>query len=169
MQALQKTVAYLPGEGSSSPTSLYTPVVTTCREIFGAQAVSLYLESGDGVRLTMVAGDRYSKVLVDQATYEPREGITGHVWSNGDTVKIHDEGALKEHPHHAGEFDPRRWSGNARCGSLLTVPLKIGGHVIGVLTVENQEPGLASFALGEQRVLEMITLHDDLPRSLHQA
>lgn len=157
MDALEKTVADLSGEESYFTTTLYGQVVATCRDLFAAEAASLYLESEDACHLTMVAGEGYSKILVGQATYERGYGITGHVWSEGTSVKTADEDSLKNHPWHKGAYNDRQWSGEERNWSLIAVPLKIGGHVIGVLKVENKKPAPpACFSVEEQRRLETI-------------
>lgn len=154
LNALQKTVADLSGAESYLPTTLYHQVVGTCREILGGEAASLFLESDDRATLSMVAGDGYSKLLVGEASYEPNEGVTGHVWATGTSIKFDDVKQFREHPWHGGKYDDRQWKGDQHCWSLIAVPLNVGGHVIGVLKVENRRPEPASFTVGEQRILE---------------
>ena len=155
LSALQRAVADLSEAGSYFPAALYGRIVTTCMDILGASAASLYLESDDGT-LAMVAGDGYSRSLVDTASYGPCEGITGHVWSEGASVKIDTVEDLEQHPWWAGKHDACQWSAPHHAWSLIAVPLRIGGRVIGVLKAENKLPEPAAFTAEEQRTLNMI-------------
>lgn len=175
LDALQKTVAALSGAESYFTTTLYGQIVTTCRDIFNANAASLYLESDDRSKLTMVAGEGYSKILIGQE-YRRKEGITGHIWSEGTSLKIDDVKSLKAHPWHQGKYDKQQWTDNQYCWSLLAAPLRIRDHIIGVLKVEDKQPEPAAFTISDQRLLEMIasivalSVHNELSvRRLQEA
>ena len=155
LKALQKAVAALSGFESYFTNILYAQIVATCRDILNANAASLYLESDDRSTLKMVAGEGYSKDLIGQE-YSRREGITGHIWSEGVSLKLDDIKSLKAHPWHLGKYDKQQWKDNQYCWSLLAVPLRIRDNIIGVLKVEDKHPEPSAFTVSDQRLLEMI-------------
>ena len=150
---------------SEEPRGLYDVVVQIAMETTDAQACSLYLErtgideeeSPAKIRMVSGAGFELHRIGVE---YERGEGLTGTIWASSKSVK-YDTTEEVEDPD-------KGWKGRHNkmvlermsdwvCYSLIGVPLKIGTHTIGVLKVENKNPGPGScFSDEDQATLEVI-------------
>jgi phosphotransferase system, enzyme I, PtsP len=77
------------------------------------------------------------------------EGIVGLVAAMGSPINLAD---AREHPG----FALRPETGEAAFASLLAIPIRRSGHIIGVLTVQNREP--RRFTDLEQEALETVAM-----------
>ncbi len=77
------------------------------------------------------------------------EGIVGLVAAMGSPINLAD---AREHPG----FAQRPETGEAAFASLLAIPIRRSGHIIGVLTVQNREP--RRFTDLEQEALETVAM-----------
>jgi phosphotransferase system enzyme I (PtsP) len=77
------------------------------------------------------------------------EGIVGLVAAMGSAINLAD---AREHPG----FAQRPETGEAAFASLLAIPVRRSGHIIGVLTVQNREP--RRFTEIEQEALETVAM-----------
>ena len=121
-------------------------IVDSLKEITGAEHCSLMLLDGSGRYLTIKAANGLPEDIVNNTSVEVGEGLVGWVASEGCPLLIKDI-----------EKDPRfkrknrsRYNSN----SLLSVPLKNRGVVIGVLNVNNKEAG-KEFTYQDQNLLTM--------------
>jgi transcriptional regulator with GAF, ATPase, and Fis domain/CheY-like chemotaxis protein len=151
---------------SQEPNRLYDVAVQIAMATTDAQACSLYLEQSvmDATKspdhITMVAGAGFEKYRTGVAKYHKGEGLTGRIWETSRPVKF-DTQAQVEDPNNG-------WRGlhnkvvlknvpNWVSYSLIGVPLRIGDRTIGVLKVENKNPGMPScFSADDQVLLETI-------------
>jgi transcriptional regulator with GAF, ATPase, and Fis domain/CheY-like chemotaxis protein len=151
---------------SQEPNRLYDVAVQIAMETTDAQACSLYLEQSvmDATKLpdhiTMVAGAGFEKYRIGVAKYAKGEGLTGRMWETSKPVKFDTQAQVE---------DPKNgWRGlhnkvvlenvaNWVSYSLIGVPLRIGDRTIGVLKVENKNPGSpCRFSDDDQVLLETI-------------
>jgi signal transduction protein with GAF and PtsI domain len=151
---------------SQEPNRLYDVAVQIAMETTDAQACSLYLEQSvmDATKppdhITMVAGAGFEKYRTGVAKYRKGEGLTGSIWETSRPVKFDTQAQVE---------DPKNgWRGlynkvvlenvtNWVSYSLIGVPLRIGTRTIGVLKVENKNPGMPScFSADDQVLLETI-------------
>jgi GAF domain-containing protein/CheY-like chemotaxis protein len=150
---------------STDPNRLYDAAVQIAMDTTGAQACSLYLEQNvtdvekePGI-IVMVSGAGFES-LRKGVTYRPGQGLTGRIWLTSQSVKLDSREEIE---------DPARgWLGLHNLElldrmpdwvsySLIGVPLRIGERTIGVLKVENKNPGPpALFSVEEQILLETI-------------
>ncbi len=77
------------------------------------------------------------------------EGIVGLVAAMGSPINLAD---ARDHPG----FATRPETGEAAFASLLAIPVRRSGHIIGVLTVQNREP--RGFTEIEQEALETVAM-----------
>lgn len=117
-------------------------------EGMGADVCSCYvLRHGDLLELYATFG------LAPGAVHKTRlrmgEGLVGHVASSAQALRVRD---VWSDPR----FVYRPETGEDNISSFIGVPLVRGGHVIGVLAVQSQEP--RSFTEIEQEVLETVAM-----------
>jgi transcriptional regulator with GAF, ATPase, and Fis domain/CheY-like chemotaxis protein len=151
---------------SQDPNRLYDVAVQIAMATTDAQACSLYLEQSvmDATQrpdqITMVAGAGFEKYRTRVAKYRKGEGLTGRIWETSRPVRFDTQAQVE---------DPKNgWRGlhnkvvldnvpNWVSYSLIGVPLRIGDRTIGVLKVENKNPGMPScFSADDQVLLETI-------------
>jgi transcriptional regulator with GAF, ATPase, and Fis domain/CheY-like chemotaxis protein len=151
---------------SQEPNRLYDVAVQIAMATTDAQACSLYLEQSvmDATKqpdlITMVAGAGFERYRTGVAKYRKGEGLTGRIWETSRPVKFDTKEQIE---------DPSNgWRGlhnnvvleNVASWvsySLIGVPLRIGKRTIGVLKVENKNPGMPScFSSNDQTLLETI-------------
>ncbi|MBW4021690.1 MAG: phosphoenolpyruvate--protein phosphotransferase [Proteobacteria bacterium] len=77
------------------------------------------------------------------------EGIVGLVAAMGSPINLAD---AREHPG----FAQRPETGEAAFASLLAIPIRRSGHIVGVLTIQNREP--RRFTEIEQEALETVAM-----------
>ncbi len=150
---------------STEPNTLYNAVVQIAMQNTDAQACSLYLEATNELAskephvIIMVAGAGYEKYRIG-AKYTKGQGLTGSIWEQSESVKFDTQKDLENlkgswkglHNDTLKEKVP-----NWKCFSLIGVPLRIGEKTIGVLKVENKNPGSPEhFSLQDQATLEII-------------
>jgi len=150
---------------SSDPGALFEAVVQIAMDTTEAQASSLYLEQSDeqqsaGPRIVMVAGAGYELHRVGKASYAKGEGLTGSIWEKSQSRKYDRTEDLEATagPWRGVHNDLiRKIVPNWVCSSLIGVPLRIGARTIGVIKVENKNPGPpACFTDRDLLVLELI-------------
>ena len=150
---------------STEPNTLYNAVVQIAMQNTDAQACSLYLEAANEMAskepntIIMVAGAGYEEYRIG-AKYKKGQGLTGSIWDQSESVKFDTQEELENrngsweglHNKMLKEKVP-----NWKCFSLIGVPLKIGKKTIGVLKVENKNPGTPEhFSEQDQATLEII-------------
>jgi signal transduction histidine kinase len=140
-------------------------IVNKCIEIFDAQACSLYVENRTPnapellKTITMVAGAGYEGHRFGQATYTKGQGLTGSIWERGEPVRFDSAKELRESGVWSGVHDQLVLDREPSWvfSSLIGVPLRIGDRVIGVIKVENKNPGPpAHFSDEELRTLHIL-------------
>jgi signal transduction histidine kinase/CheY-like chemotaxis protein len=150
---------------ASGVDSPYDVVIKVAMETTGAQACSLYLEepSGDGqvkpefIKMVSGAGFEQHRIGVK---YRRNQGLTGTIWATSRSVKADTQAEVE---------DPGKgWDGGNnklvrekvpgwKSYSLIGLPLRIGERTMGVLKVENKQPGPPShFTEDDQLTLELI-------------
>jgi len=149
---------------SSGPSALFDAVVHIAMETTDAQASSLYLEPAETPkpaerRITMMAGDGYERKRIGHASYALGQGLTGSIWQRSETVKYDTADDLKKSGLWSGIHDSLILDQDPAwvCSSLIGVPLRIGKRTIGVIKVENKNPGVPNhFTDRDQVLLELI-------------
>ncbi|GAB0117566.1 phosphoenolpyruvate--protein phosphotransferase [Acidisoma sp. 7E03] len=112
------------------------------------EVCALYvMRTGEVLELTATSG------LETQAVGRTRlrlgEGIVGLVAAMGSSLNLAD---ARTHP----AFAQRPETGEAAFASLLAIPIRRSGHIVGVLTVQNREP--RKFTEIEQESLETVAM-----------
>ena len=151
---------------SQEPNRLYDVAVQIAMATTDAQACSLYLEQSvmDATKqpdhITMVAGAGFERYRTGVAKYHKGDGLTGKIWETSRPVKFDTQSQIEDRGN--------GWQGlhnkvvlenvaNWVSYSLIGVPLRIGERTIGVLKVENKNPGMPScFSADDQVLLETI-------------
>jgi GAF domain-containing protein len=151
---------------NQDPNRLYTVAVKIAMETTDAQACSLYLEQKEAEatkesdHITMVAGEGFEKYRIGVAKYRKGQGLTGRIWETSKGVKFDTQQQIED--------GKKGWKGlfndvvlqkekNWVSYSLIGVPLRIGERTIGVLKVENKNPGIPHrFSSEDQALLETI-------------
>lgn len=112
--------------------TLLNAIVQRAADLLGAKLGGLYLvhqQDQSLVLVTSVPAEHTSTVL------QPGEGLAGQVAQSGLPLFVADYSSW---PQRAAPY------ANLRLGRTLGVPLKLRGSILGVLTVEDEEPGLFS-------------------------
>jgi signal transduction histidine kinase/putative methionine-R-sulfoxide reductase with GAF domain len=117
-------------------------------EVMGAESVSLMLLDPSGHELFIQAAMGLPDETIREARVAVGQNIAGVVAATGDTVHIPD---LATDPR----FGPSERSTQYRTRSLLSVPVKLRGSVIGVINVTNQQTG-EPFGEHDRRLLEIL-------------
>ena len=151
---------------SSDPGALVEAVVQIAMDTTAAQASSLYLEqseesdSGPPETIVMVAGAGYELHRVGKANYRKGQGLTGSVWEQSRSFKYDTTEELENRTGPwRGVYNDfiRKKVPDWVCSSVVAVPLRIGTRTIGVIKVENKNPGPpAHFSDRDLLVLELI-------------
>jgi GAF domain len=151
----------------------YDALSRICRaaaQLLHADAGAIYLREGD--EFVMRASFGSGQDLIGKARYKPGEGITGWI-GQGNVFKADSREEVESHPGHSGKYNRQLWGDPSfYCWSLVGIPLRLGGHVLGVLKVENKREGgrRARFSGEDVRDLEIfvgaitdgIGVNDDL-------
>lgn len=119
------------GEFLKDNSSLYQKVIDLIAEVLGVEIVSLMLlvESEGALRVVQARG--LDPEVQRKATCPLGQGISGRVAQTGEPLLIRD---LSQDPTFASrERNPRY-----RTDSLMSVPLKVNGKVIGVMNANNK-------------------------------
>jgi putative methionine-R-sulfoxide reductase with GAF domain len=117
-------------------------------EVMGSDSVSLMLLDPAGHELFIHAAMGLPDEAVREARVAVGQKIAGAVAATGETVHIPD---LSADPR----FGPSDRPNQYRTRSLLSVPVKLRGSVIGVINVTNKTSGL-SFDHADRRLLEIL-------------
>jgi len=115
-------------------------VVDRVRDGFRTEACQIYLrdkESGGVAVLRAASG--LPETLIDNLTYGPGEGLTGHIIQAGTAVQIREASAVADWKDpHTEEVGTHLPSGVYR--SYLGVPLRLGDETLGTLEMINKVP-----------------------------
>ncbi len=115
-------------------------VLTMLRDHFGYRYLSIFTMDGDPPTLTLTASHGYAQEAVRGAPHELNHGIVGAVAASGEATYSPDVSA-----------DLRYVAGAAEIRSLLAHPLKFGGQVLGVLSIES--PHADGFSSRDRRII----------------
>lgn len=112
------------------------------------EVCALYvMRTGEILELTATSG--LETQAVGQTRLRLGEGIVGLVAAMGSPLNLAD---ARSHP----AFAQRPETGEAAFASLLAIPIRRSGHIVGVLTVQNREP--RKFTDIEQESLETVAM-----------
>ena len=116
---------------------LFNLVERFCKT-FNGDSASLYVVDIPGENLQLKAATGYDKILLDHNVgYRKNEGLTGWIWSSGNSLKANSLEQIRQNPHHVGKLDSINWGGS-QASHFMGIPLKTpDGKVIGVLKVES--------------------------------
>ncbi len=123
-------------------------IIEMISEVMGSDSVSLMLLDPAGHELFIHAAMGLPDEAVREARVAVGQKIAGAVAATGETVHIPD---LSQDPR----FGPSGRPDQYRTRSLLSVPVKLRGSVIGVINVTNKTLG-ASFEASDRRLLEIL-------------
>jgi len=123
---------------------LIRKIIVETAGLLNAETVSVMLVDGDGY-LRIKHGEGLSPEIIKSTRVAPGEGISGWVAKEGKPILVRDVSNLKKET-------PKNTFYHSN--SLLCVPLKIKGEVIGVLNVTNRKGG-GSF---NERDLYLLTI-----------
>jgi FixJ family two-component response regulator/putative methionine-R-sulfoxide reductase with GAF domain len=119
------------GEFLKDNASLYQKVIDLIAEVLGVEIVSLMLLVESEGALKVVQAKGLDPEVQRKAVCPLGQGISGRVAQSGEPLLIRD---LSQDPTFAGkERNPRY-----RTDSLMSVPLKVNGKVIGVMNANNK-------------------------------
>jgi sigma-B regulation protein RsbU (phosphoserine phosphatase) len=126
-------------------------IMTTSREVMGADACSLMLADEETQELVFeVAQGAVGHKLKDAFKVKKGEGIAGYVFETGTPLIVED--AYKD-PRFCQEFDLKT---GYRTQSVLCVPLKVKGRIVGVSQVINKLDGTA-FTQEDQETFSLLS------------
>ncbi len=120
----------------------------------------LRLDSGDDLlpsRLTLIGAHGLASVDQGLVTFELGDGVAGQVALRGEAICIED---APRDPRFARLYGQR-----TEIGSLVSVPLRFGGRVIGVMTASRRE--IRAFSPADQERLELAA--DSIAQDLEQS
>jgi signal transduction histidine kinase/HD-GYP domain-containing protein (c-di-GMP phosphodiesterase class II) len=143
-RASEPTVVTAAREGTGIPELL----IEMISEVMCAEAVSLMLLDPSGHELFVQAAMGLPDEAIREARVAVGQNIAGAVAATGEALHIPD---LDQDPR----FSPSRRPGQYRTRSLLAVPVKLRGSVIGVINVTNKTTGEA-FDAHDKRLLEIL-------------
>jgi len=125
---------------------LLNKIIDGVVQVTGAQICSLMMLDPDGKYLRVRVAKGMSKTMMKKIAIRVGEGISGYVAKTGEPLLITD---IENHP-----LFKKRSLKKYTSNSLLTVPLKIKGKVIGVLNVNNKQPA-GVFTPDDQNLLTL--------------
>lgn len=128
-------------------TDILRQVVAITADIMKADVCSIYLYDAGKDVLILAATKGLKDDAVGRVTINPGEGITGRAAKQGRTVSVSDVTRDKRNVYIpiTGEEEYR---------SLLSVPLKFQGELVGVINVQTREP--RRFQQTERRLLKTV-------------
>lgn len=102
---------------------------------------SIYLRREEDDLFYMHAATEPIKHLVGQARYKEGEGVTGTI-AAGELLNFRTRGELRAYPGRAGKYHAQVYGAGSERDSdtLLGVPIRAGGRVIGLWKIENVRP-----------------------------
>lgn len=129
---------------------LLSLIVDSVVRVTGAQICSLMLLDSERKFLRIRVAKGLPEAVVKRIVIPLGEGISGHVAKTGEPLLVED---IETHP-----LFRRKSRKKYSSRSLLSVPLKIKGEVIGVLNVNNKLRG-AVFTVDDQNLLTLFASH----------
>lgn len=126
---------------------LYELIVNEATDLMKTRIGSLMIFNKKAGRLEIVAERGLSREVVKSTSLKPGEGIAGKVFESGKAIFCED---IEKDVNFKKESYVKYYS-----KSFIAVPLKIKGHIIGVLNINNKESG-KPFALEEVKILTVI-------------
>jgi PAS domain S-box-containing protein len=134
----------------------FQSMVEQLSELFEAGAVTLLLEEDHELRLSASTSPHLTQS--GPVIYQPGEGLTGHVFLVGQSVRLSSTNDRKEVFHVTGLYrSGPRFPEKDRQGfpstQFLAVPLRLGKKVVGVLRMSRRE-GVARFTHQDENVLQ---------------
>lgn len=127
---------------------LFEKILADILQATDVEAASVLLLEEDG-RLHIRAARGVPSEIVQETCIAPGEGISGYVLATGQAV-------LLEDLHQDGRFASSGGGERYRNRSLLSVPIKMGGRVLGVINVNNKRSGEA-FVPADRELLTAIS------------
>ena len=146
----------------SSLGPLLKNVLEEMTEILDAEVCSIFLndpKEPDVIRC--VAGSGFAEAIVGKAEYRSGEGLTGKIFSSGQTRIVGSREELQRTDKDIGwlgKWDHIQWAaygGKSQFRNCIAAPLKIGDKPIGIIKVENKRAG--TFTKDDVDILEAIT------------
>ncbi len=139
--------------GMLNPQELKSSICRQIRETFGYDLVRFETSNQAGEELVLEAHEGYGEGLIGRRS-RVGEGLSGAAAETGETV-------LANNVDHDGRYVPL----HEDVKSALSLPLKFGAEVLGVLSIES----LSKDSFSDQDVLTLGTLSDQLAIALHNA
>ena len=121
---------------------LCNKIVAVCQNLVPCESCAIFLrdEKREGFpdTITIKAGAGFSEKLVEEpARYKIGEkGITAYAARTGEIVNCENKEEIHNHPNYEGRYEEAQ---GYKCTSLLIVPIKINGEILGILKVENKK------------------------------
>lgn len=130
----------------------------------GTEACSIYIADDSGQSVILNGAYGYPYDLINTASFKKNEGITGTVFAMG--IIMNKEKDVAKTPEWSDKYDkyiePQLPSKKYK--SFVSIPLKVGGSIIGVMNLVNRKPSLEHphdwFSKADERLL--ITLANQL-------
>lgn len=129
--------------GNFDQNTVFENILETTMDILLAEACSIYFEDVEnqpGV-FKCIAGAGFAGNIVNVATYELGEGLTGTIARDGEAIIIktdEDLNTYKSKNQWKGKFDQRQWASKSKFENLIGVPIRLGNKIIGVIKAENK-------------------------------
>lgn len=143
--------------------------VESVKKISNASACSIFLLDETERYLKMKAGTGYKEDLSNKAYYdldvdEPaREkiGLTAWIALNKKSFSAKNREELTSHRAWSGKYDDQQYSGDDVCNTFYGVPLITNDKSIGVIKIENKQPGFnhpeSYFTQEEQYIVDILS------------
>jgi GAF domain-containing protein len=109
-------------------TDLYGATFDLIHEIFGHKTAAILIKSKESNTLSIAAARGYDPEVVKSFRAMPGQGVTGYVFATGEPQLVTETIA-----------DPRYIRGVTEAISEMSVPLRAGEEVIGVLDIESRD------------------------------
>ena len=146
---------------------LLEKIVDLVMGLLNADVCSIFLDDKQNEpkkTITMKAGSGFAKKLVNIATYDTGEGLTGYIYETGKIFNIKSQHELQNLKREkstvsiwAGKHDDDQWVNNVNeFKNLIGVPLKIKDEIFGVIKVENKKGSETYFNDDDQTIFEII-------------
>ena len=144
---------------------LLPEMIEQLRQVLRVEIVSVMLLADDRKTLRIAASSGLPPEVVANARVTLGEGISGQAAARGEPILVRD---MSQHP----EFAPSPYASQYTTQSLLSVPLRIGDRVLGVVNINNKLSGeplddedlalVSTFCAQAALALENSRLHGDL-------
>ncbi len=116
---------------SEGLSEVFRKMVNLLANKLGIERAMLVLADSSNENLKVVAGYGFTKDELERATYRVGEGITGLVFSTGETIGVKD---IRKDSRFANKTRARRKSSVPV--SFIAAPIKEGARIVGVISVE---------------------------------